>query len=74
MARVAIVGVGAIGGALAGLLQTAGPHEITLCTRRPMDALTVHAPDGDVLVKAWNVTEPSARRGCGLGDRGHQGV
>jgi len=59
MARVAIVGVGAIGGALAGLLQTAGRHEITLCTRRPLNALMVHTPDGDVQVNAQNVTDPA---------------
>jgi 2-dehydropantoate 2-reductase len=58
MARVAIVGVGAIGGALAGLLQTAARHEITLCTRRPINALMVHTPEGDVQVNAFNVTEP----------------
>ena len=59
MARIAIVGVGAIGGALAGLLHTAGQHEITLCTRRPIEVLPVHTPDGDVLVKARNVTNPA---------------
>jgi 2-dehydropantoate 2-reductase len=59
MARVAVVGVGAIGGALAGLLETAGQHEITLCTRRPMEALTVHTPEGDVRVKARNFTDPA---------------
>ena len=59
MARVAIVGVGAIGGALAGLLQTAGRHEITLCTRRPLNALIVHTPVGDVQVNAQNVTDPT---------------
>ncbi len=37
MARVAIVGVGAIGGAIAGLLEMAGGHEILLCTRRPLE-------------------------------------
>jgi len=59
MARVAIVGVGAIGGALAGLLATTCRHEITLCTRRPMNGLMVHTPDGDVQVKAGNETDPS---------------
>ena len=59
MARVAIVGVGAIGGAIAGLLETAGNHEITLCTRRPMESLTVHTPEGEVHVKARNFTDPA---------------
>ena len=59
MARVAIVGVGAVGGALAGMLGTSGQHEITLCTRRPMNGLTVHTPEGDVHVKARNVADPA---------------
>ena len=59
MARVAIVGVGAIGGALAGLLEPIDRHEVTLCTRRPMNGLMVHTPDGDVHVKAGNETDPS---------------
>ena len=35
MARIAIVGVGAIGGVVASLLQSAGRHELVLCVRRP---------------------------------------
>ena len=54
MARVAVVGAGAIGGALASLLETAGKHEITLCTRSPLDALEVDTPEGTVLVHARN--------------------
>jgi 2-dehydropantoate 2-reductase len=58
MAKVAVVGVGAIGGVLAGLLHTAGMHEITLCTRRAIDGLTVETPEGTVRVSARNVTDP----------------
>ncbi len=58
MARVAVVGVGAIGGVLASLLETTGSHEITLCTRRAMEALTIKTPDGVVIVKARNLTDP----------------
>ena len=57
MARVAIVGVGSIGGALAGLLETAGGHELTLCTRRPMAELTVRMPDREVCIRARNFTD-----------------
>jgi 2-dehydropantoate 2-reductase len=63
MARVAIVGVGAIGGALAGHLARTGRHQITLCRRRPVDAadgaLLVHLPEGDVLVKGLSVSDPA---------------
>ena len=58
MARVAIVGVGAIGSVVAALLQVAG-HEITLCTRRPLNGLRVDTPEGPVQVKARNVTDPA---------------
>src|SRR5580765_1247925 len=44
MARIAIVGVGAIGGVVASLLQSSGRHELVLCTRRPMKGLVVESP------------------------------
>jgi 2-dehydropantoate 2-reductase len=59
MARIAIVGVGAIGGVTAALLQQAGGHELLLCTRRPMSGLTVEAPEGVVHVRATFVIHPS---------------
>lgn len=59
MARVAIVGVGAIGGVVAGLLQSAAHHEITLCTRRPLSDLRVATPDGEVRVHAENLLDPA---------------
>ncbi|MGA2650737.1 MAG: 2-dehydropantoate 2-reductase [Terracidiphilus sp.] len=59
MARVAIVGVGAIGGALAALLDVTARHQITLCTRRPLQSLTVKTPEEVVQVKAANLTEPA---------------
>ncbi len=59
MARVAIVGVGAIGGVTAALLQQAGGHQLLLCTRRPMSGLSVDTPDGLVNVHATFVTNPS---------------
>jgi 2-dehydropantoate 2-reductase len=59
MARVAIVGVGAIGGVLAALLDSTRRHEIMLCTRRPLPELTVKTPDGVVGIKVRNWTNPS---------------
>ena len=59
MARIAIVGVGAIGGVTAALLQQAGGHELLLCTRRPVSALSVDTPDGLVNVQASFVTNLS---------------
>lgn len=59
MARIAIVGVGAIGGVTAALVQQAGGHELLLCTRRPMSGLSVETPDGVVKVEGTFVTSPS---------------
>jgi 2-dehydropantoate 2-reductase len=58
MARIAIVGVGAIGGVTAALLQQAGGHELLLCTRRPMSGLAVDTPDGLVDIHATLVSDP----------------
>ena len=56
MARVAVVGVGAIGAVLAAGLTLAGRHELTLCTRRKLDGLQVETPTGKVVIAAINVT------------------
>ena len=62
MAKVAVVGVGAIGAVLAGQLQAAGKHELVLCTRRPLPSQTVHTPEGDVTVAAENLTDPASAK------------
>src|ERR1700733_9849529 len=59
MARIAIVGVGAMGGVTAALLQQAGGHQLLLCTRRPMSGLWVDTPDGQANIRATFVTDPS---------------
>ncbi len=58
MTRIAIVGVGAIGGVTAALLQQAGRHELFLCTRRPMASLSVETPEGLVSMHANFLTDP----------------
>src|ERR1700712_537315 len=60
MARVAVVGVGAIGSVIAALLQQAARHEIVLCTRRPLPELLVDTPDGVVQIQALVITDPDA--------------
>src|SRR5882757_9344884 len=59
MARIAIIGVGAIGGVVAALLEQSG-HEVVLCTRRPLAGLIVETPDGPVTVRGENVVDPKA--------------
>jgi 2-dehydropantoate 2-reductase len=46
MARVAVVGVGAIGAAMAAAVQAAGGQELLLCARRPVERVVVELPDG----------------------------
>lgn len=58
MARIAIVGVGAIGGVVASLLHTAGRHRLFLCTRRPLSHLTVETRQGPVQVDAQVWSNP----------------
>jgi 2-dehydropantoate 2-reductase len=58
VARIAIIGVGAIGGVVASLLQQAG-HELVLCVRRPLAELTVETPDGPISVRATILTDPA---------------
>jgi 2-dehydropantoate 2-reductase len=58
VARIAIIGVGAIGAVIASLLQQAG-HELVLCVRRPLAGLTVETSDGPVEVRATILTDPA---------------
>jgi 2-dehydropantoate 2-reductase len=59
MAKIAIVGVGAIGAVVAAILQSSGRHEILLCTRRSLAELVVETPEGQVRVDATVVTSPT---------------
>jgi 2-dehydropantoate 2-reductase len=62
MARIAVVGVGAIGGVVASLLQSAGRHELVLCTRRPLAELVVETPTGPMTIDATVLTQPEDAR------------
>jgi len=57
MARIAIVGVGAIGSVVAALLEEAG-HEVLLCVRRPLPELTIDRASGPVKVAARRLLSP----------------
>ena len=58
MARIAIVGPGAIGGVTAAWLAQTGRHEIVLCARRPLDSLTVETPGRVLAVRPAVLTDP----------------
>jgi 2-dehydropantoate 2-reductase len=53
VARVAVVGVGAIGATVAAAVQQAGGHQMVLCARRPLERVVVERADGvEVVVDA----------------------
>jgi 2-dehydropantoate 2-reductase len=58
MARIAIVGPGAIGGVIAAWLWTTGRHDIVLCCRRPLQELEVETPKGVIRLQPTVLTEP----------------
>ena len=57
MARVAVVGVGAIGGYFAAQLFRSG-HDLSLCVRTPFDGLLVESGEGEQRVDAPVLTRP----------------
>jgi 2-dehydropantoate 2-reductase len=64
VARVAVVGVGAIGAVAAAAAQSAGGHELLLCARRALDEVVVELPDGSaVTVQGPLLTDPAALDG-----------
>jgi len=57
MARIAIIGLGAIGSSVAAALQQTGQHELLFCTRRPLGPVRVDTPSGPVELSGTNLTE-----------------
>jgi 2-dehydropantoate 2-reductase len=57
-ASVAVVGLGSIGGVVAGCLADAGRHHVIACVRRPLQRLTVERPEGTVEVALTALTDP----------------
>ena len=76
MARVAVVGVGAIGGYFAAQLARCG-HELSLCVRRPFECLVVVSEQREQRVEAPVRTRPeevAAAEWVFLGTKAHQTV
>lgn len=59
MARIAIIGPGAIGGVMAAWLTESGRHEVTLCARRPLAELQVETPQGPLTFQPKVITDPA---------------
>lgn len=58
MSHIAIIGPGAIGGALAAFLEKAGRHRVTLCGRRPLEQLTIETDTGSMTLRPNVLTSP----------------
>ena len=57
--RVAVIGLGSIGGAVAGCLTAAGRHDVIACTRQPLDNLTLESPSGAAELPLAAFTDPA---------------
>src|SRR4051812_43310241 len=58
MARIAIVGPGAVGGVMTAWLEKTARHEVILCARRPLGELRVETPQGELTAKPLVLTSP----------------
>ncbi|HYA06420.1 MAG TPA: 2-dehydropantoate 2-reductase [Xanthobacteraceae bacterium] len=58
--KVAVIGLGSIGGAIAGCLLAAGRHDLVACVRRPIDRLTLEYSQGTVELPLRALTDPAA--------------
>jgi 2-dehydropantoate 2-reductase len=59
MARIAIVGPGAIGGLMAGWLSVTGKHTLVVCARRSLAELSVETPTRTIVARPCVVTDPN---------------
>src|SRR5687768_12595381 len=62
MARIAVIGPGAIGGTIAAWLARDAAHEVVLCVRSPIDELRVETPDGPIEARPTVLTSPRDAR------------
>jgi 2-dehydropantoate 2-reductase len=53
-----VIGLGSIGGVVAGCLAHAGRHDVTACVRRPLARLAVERPEGTIETPLTSVTDP----------------
>ena len=57
--RIAVVGLGSVGGAVAGTLAAAGRYKIFACTRQPIARLTLERAEGTIELPLRNLTDPA---------------
>lgn len=56
---IAVVGLGSIGGVVAGCLAKARRHRVVACVRKPIAELTLDGPDGTAKVPLPALTDPA---------------
>jgi len=56
---VAVIGLGSIGGVVAGCLAAAGRHKVLACVRQPLQKLVLDAPAGTVELPLAAFTDPA---------------
>lgn len=56
--KIAVVGLGAIGGVIAGSLAVLGRYDIVVCARTPIKRLVVERPDDTVDIPVHALTDP----------------
>lgn len=59
MARIALVGPGAVGSVITAWLARTDRHELTLCARRPLGELHVETPNGLLVARPTVLTSPA---------------
>lgn len=57
--RIAVVGLGSIGGVIAGTLDAAGRHDVTACVRHGIERLVVERPDRTIETRPRVLTDAS---------------
>ncbi len=57
-AAVAVIGLGSIGGVIAGQLAALDRHDVIACVRRPIDRLVVEHSEGAIEVPIRSLTDP----------------
>jgi 2-dehydropantoate 2-reductase len=57
--RVAVIGLGGIGGGAAGSLLDAGRHDVTACVRQPLDRFVLERPDKTIDLPLRALTDPA---------------
>ena len=56
---VAVIGLGSIGGVVAGCLAQADRHDLVVCVRQPLERLRLEGPDGTADLAVRALTDPA---------------